>query len=241
MEVDPNNCVELFWFTYMKVFSWWEKQPPRHFQAFFKMMGKQSSPGSWRIETVGKRNSHGRRYVGIARLEVQVPGHEDETIGLYIDSSVWQGVSFGCLSIAILIFISTVIKLSYCHHRHIVISITLSSSSHHCHHYHIVIIITSSSSSHRHHHHIVIIITHQEGKAWLQVEDSSTCLASCCPYPLCSGSHQRLQCCESTCKNWQFTFVKITTTSWIMRPGLHLKFPAHDGDHEGEGLGEGRW
>ena len=133
--------------------------------AFFKMMGKQSSPGSWRIETVGKRNSHGRRYVGIARLEVQIPGHEDETIGLYIDSLGWQGVSLGCLSIAILIFISTVIKLSYCHHRHIVISITLSSSSHHCHHYHIVIIITSSSSSHRYHHHIVIIITHQEGKA----------------------------------------------------------------------------
>ena len=80
--------------------------------AFFAMMGRQSSPGSWRIETVGKRNSHGRRYVGIARLEVQIPGHEDETIGLYIDSLGWQGVSFGCLSIAILIFISTVIKLS---------------------------------------------------------------------------------------------------------------------------------
>ena len=92
------------------------------------MMGKQSSPGSWRIETVGKRNGHGRRYVRIARLEVQIPGHEDKTVGLYIDSLGWQGVSLGCLSIAILIFISTVIKLSYCHHRHIVISITLSSS-----------------------------------------------------------------------------------------------------------------
>ena len=113
--------------------------------AFFKMMGRQSSPGSWRIETVGKRNSHGRRYVGIARLEVQIPGHEDETIGLYIDSLGWQGVSFGCLSIAILIFISTVIKLSYCHHRHIVIIVTLSSSSHRYHH-HIDMIITLSSS-----------------------------------------------------------------------------------------------
>ena len=58
--------------------------------SLFKMMGKHSSPGSWRIETVGKRNSHGRRYVGIARLEVQIPGHEDETIGLYIDSLGWQ-------------------------------------------------------------------------------------------------------------------------------------------------------
>ena len=62
--------------------------------AFFAMMGRQSSPGSWRIETVGKRNSHGRRYVGIARLEVQIPGHEDETIGSYIDSLGWQGAGW---------------------------------------------------------------------------------------------------------------------------------------------------
>ena len=149
-------CVELFWFTY-EAFFLMGKATSKTLPAFFKMMGKQSSPGSWRIETVGKRNSHGRRYVGIARLEVQIPGHEDETIGLYIDSLGWQGVSFGCLSIAILIFISTVIKLSYCHHRHIVIIVTLSSSSHRYHH-HIVIIITSISTSHRYQHHIVIII-----------------------------------------------------------------------------------
>ena len=165
MEVDPNNlCGTILIYIYEGFFLM-GKATSKTLPAFLKMMGKQSSPGSWRIETVGKRNGHGRRYVRIARLEVQIPGHEDKTVGLYIDSLGWQGVSLGCLSIAILIFISTVIKLSYCHHRHIVISITLSSSSHHCHHYHIVIIITSSSSSHRHHHHIVIIITHQEGKA----------------------------------------------------------------------------
>ena len=78
--------------------------------AFFKKMGRQSSPGSWRIETVGKRNSHGRRYVGIARLEVQIPGHEDETIGLYID------------------IIITSLSSSHRHHHHIDIIITLSSS-----------------------------------------------------------------------------------------------------------------
>ena len=151
MEVDPNNlCGTIL--IYIWRFFLMGKATSKTLPAFFKMMGKQSSPGSWRIETVGKRNGHGRRYVRIARLEVQIPGHEDKTVGLYIDSLGWQGVSLGCLSIAILIFISTVIKLSYCHHRHIVISITLSSSSHHCHHYHIVIIITSSSSSHCHHH-----------------------------------------------------------------------------------------
>ena len=147
----PEQFVWNYFDLHMKVFLD-GKSNLQDLPAFFKMMGKQSSPGSWRIETVGKRNGHGRRYVRIARLEVQIPGHEDKTVGLYIDSLGWQGVSLGCLSIAILIFISTVIKLSYCHHRHIVISITLSSSSHHCHHYHIVIIITSSSSSHCHHH-----------------------------------------------------------------------------------------
>jgi len=103
--------------------------------AWVRLWGVRQHSGSWRIETVGKRNGHGRRYVRIARLEVQIPIRKARR-------------DFRLRTVALVLL------------------------------------------------HAVLIH--------------------------CVAGH-------------------INTFNAVRVPGLHLKFPTHDGDHEGEGLGEGRW